>query len=134
MNYLVFAIIAAFLSAPQVAYEQTGTNFGSSVQISPAESGLPTEEAAKKLPEVMERIAMCESQGRHFNENGKVLTGEYNKYDIGKFQINVLYWQDLADELGHDVYTEEGNEAVALAIYEKYGTAPWKWSKKCWGK
>src|SRR3989344_379934 len=133
MNYLVFAVIAAFLSAPQIAYEQTTSDFNSPLAIALREANTKAEEVPK-LPEVLERIAMCESQGQHFDESGKVLVGEYNKYDIGKFQINVLYWGDLAEELGHDVYTEEGNAAVALAIYEKYGTAPWKWSKKCCNK
>lgn len=134
MNYMIFAAVAAFLAAPQVAYEQNGTAFGPNLMIPAVELESKAETVVRKLPEVLERIAICESQGKHFDADGNVLRGNYNKYDIGKFQINVLYWQDLADELGHDVYTEEGNEAVALAIYEKYGTAPWKWSKKCWNK
>ncbi|KKT42266.1 hypothetical protein A2W54_02940 [Candidatus Giovannonibacteria bacterium RIFCSPHIGHO2_02_43_13] len=131
MNYLVFAAIAALLSIPRVAYEQ---------QMSPSPAfPFPQRKeiqaiAKEPLPDVLTRIAACESQGRHFDGDGNVLVGERNKYDIGKFQINVLYWGDLAKKLGHDLYTEEGNEAVALAIYEKYGTAPWKWSKKCWNK
>ena len=133
MNYLVFAILAAFLLAPQVAYEKSGSYFAPTIAIALKKADQTAEEATK-LPEVLERIAACESQGRHFDGDGNVLVGGRNKYDIGKFQINVLYWQELADELGHDIYTKEGNEAMALAIYEKYGAEPWKWSKKCWNK
>lgn len=88
---------------------------------------------APVVPAVLERIALCESRARHFNENGEVLRG-VNKHDIGKYQINAKYWRELAEKLGHDIYTEEGNEAMALAIYERHGTKPWKWSKHCWSK
>ncbi len=100
----------------------------------PAEAGRFALEASKAppIPRVLEDIAWCESRNRHFDKNGKVLRGEYNYYDIGKYQINTLYWGRKAKELGHDLFTEEGNEAMALAIFEGYGTAPWKWSRSCW--
>lgn len=88
-------------------------------------------EEVPAVPDVLEKIARCESRSRHFAKNGNVLRG-VNKNDIGKYQINVKYWGDLAQKLGHDIFTEEGNEATALAIYHKYGTKPWKWSKHCW--
>lgn len=84
------------------------------------------------MPKVLENIAWCESRNRHFDKNGKVLRGEENYYDIGKYQINIQYWGLKAKELDIDLFTEEGNEAMALAIYERHGTAPWKWSKSCW--
>lgn len=94
----------------------------------------PETTPAPVLPSVLENIAWCESRNRHYDKNGKVLRGEKNPYDIGKYQINVLYWGNEAKKLGIDLHTEEGNEAMALAIYQKYGTAPWKWSKSCWSK
>ena len=125
MNYLFLAALAAFISFPSIAYEQK-TPFDA-----PILGAVETESA---FPEVLERIAVCESQGKHFDAKGNVLKGGYNKYDIGKFQINVLYWGEMAKELEIDVYTEAGNKAMALAIYNKYGTSPWNWSKKCWDK
>lgn len=86
------------------------------------------------VPEILERIAMCESQGKHLGEDGNVLLGTINKHDIGKYQINALYWDESAKDLGMDIYTEEGNEAFAMELYDRYGTSPWKWSKKCWNK
>lgn len=121
MTYLILAAIAAFLSFPQMAYEQK-----------PPESPPAVEESA--IPEIMAKIAECESQSRQFNENGKVLKGGYNHHDIGKYQINDLYWGDFAKELGLNIYSEKDNEVLALAIYEKYGTDPWNSSKKCWSK
>ena len=81
----------------------------------------------------MNKIAFCESSGKHFNEDGEVVRGKVNPYDIGKYQINVLYWGEKAKELGHDVFTEEGNEAMAMEMYREQGTKPWSSSKPCWG-
>lgn len=98
----------------------------------PLETAVVEEaEEVPAIPDVLEKIAMCESRSRHFDKSGNVLRG-VNKNDIGKYQINVKYWGSLAAELGHDIFTEEGNEKMALAIYHKYGTKPWKWSKHCW--
>ena len=84
------------------------------------------------VPEVLENIAWCESRNRHFNKNGKVLRGESNYYDVGKYQINIKYWGPKAKELGYDIFTEEGNEAMALFLFEKYSVKPWYHSSACW--
>ena len=118
MNYFIFTALATLLTIPGFAYQE---------QVSIVDT--PPE-----IPAVLQRIAICESQGKDFDDNGRILKGGYNKYDIGKYQINVLYWGDLAKELGIDIYTPEGNEAMALEIYNRHGSAPWKWSKKCWDK
>lgn len=124
MNLIILALVIAIFSVPQVAHEQVPAV--EIVEILPPQN--------RDVPEILARIATCESQDRHFNDKGGVLKGGKNKYDIGKYQINILYWGDLADELGHDIYAEDGNEAMALEIYNRYGTSPWKWSKKCWNK
>ena len=121
MHYLFITAVAAFLSSfPQVANEQV-----------PVEQPVVIQESP--IPEILLKIADCESRGKHFDENGDIITGQ-NKHDVGKYQINVYYWKKFAEERGHDIYSEGGNEAVALELYERYGTAPWKWSKKCWSK
>ncbi|OGF62551.1 hypothetical protein A2662_02005 [Candidatus Giovannonibacteria bacterium RIFCSPHIGHO2_01_FULL_45_33] len=118
MNYLFLAAITTFFSFPPAIYEQ---NFVP-----------PPAVVSRAIPAVLGRIAMCESQGKQHDEDGNILLGTVNKYDIGKYQINALYWDDEAKSLGLDIYTEEGNEAFALELYDRYGTSPWKWSKKCW--
>ncbi len=85
-------------------------------------------------PPILERIAMCESHGHQFNENGTVIRGEHNPDDIGKYQINIETWGAEAKKIGYDIFTEEGNHAMALEIYRRYGTKPWIWSKPCWDK
>ena len=85
-------------------------------------------------PEIMQKIAKCESGDRHFNERGEVLRGRANRFDIGRYQINRLYWEEEAKKLDHDIFSEYGNEAFALHLYQKYGTGPWKRSQRCWSK
>lgn len=75
---------------------------------------------------------MCESSNSHFDNEGEVIKGKMNSSDIGKYQINKVYWEKKAIELGYDIYTEQGNENMALWIYEHYGTIPWLWSFDCW--
>ncbi|MBI2021222.1 hypothetical protein HYS99_01775 [Candidatus Giovannonibacteria bacterium] len=127
MNLILLAAIAALLSVPKIAYEHQAP--AQIVQIETKENA-----EIKKANEILDRIAICESHGRQFDESGKVLIGGVNKHDVGKFQINALYWKGLAEELGHDIYTETGNYAMALELYKRYGTSPWIWSKKCWSK
>jgi len=83
------------------------------------------------LPEVLRHIAFCESRNRQFDDNGEILLGK-NKNDVGRYQINTDHWGEKAEQLGHDLYTEEGNEAMAFYLYREFGTKPWYWSRKCW--
>ncbi len=82
---------------------------------------------------IMTEIAECESRFRQFDHNGDVLRGEQNRRDVGVMQINEDFHLDSALEKGIDLYTLEGNVTYARGLYEKYGTNPWKYSKKCWG-
>ena len=91
---------------------------------------LPTPE----LPPVFARIAYCESRDRQFDEDGAVVRGEVNRHDMGRYQINALHWADEAKKLGYNLATEDGNESMALYIYKKLGTKPWRSSQKCWDK
>lgn len=100
--------------------------------IAPEEKTPPISEINVKLPPVLERIAECESGGKQFEENGSVVTGRLNSKDKGKFQINEFYWGEKAKELGHDIYTLEGNTAMARWIFENHGTGAWVHSSKCW--
>ena len=88
---------------------------------------------APVIPEVLNRIAYCESRDRQYDENGDVVRG-VNPHDLGRYQINITHWGDEAKKQGFDLHTEEGNEAMALYLYRKFGTKPWHWSQKCWDK
>ena len=87
-----------------------------------------------ELPPIFARIAYCESRDRQFNKDGAVLRGEANPYDMGRYQINSLHWAAEAKKLGYDLATEDGNEAMALYLYKKFGTKPWRSSQKCWDR
>ena len=91
-----------------------------------------TSQFIPEIPEILKRIAICESGGKHFDDNGQVIKGKINPLDTGKFQINLKYWGDEAKRLNYDLFKEEGNTLMALWIYEHYGTKPWNWSKHCW--
>jgi len=90
------------------------------------------------LPPELQRICSCESTGRpdndpvQFNADGTVLQGKLNSNDIGMCQINTKYWLTKSQDLGYDIYTEEGNKQMALWIYQNNGNQPWFWSKSCW--
>ena len=84
------------------------------------------------IPEILQRIAICESGGKQFDAQGTVIKGIQNTLDTGKYQINLKYWSEDARRLNYDLFTEEGNELMALWIYKHYGTKPWSWSEKCW--
>jgi hypothetical protein len=81
----------------------------------------------------LKRIAVCESGGRQFNDDGTVLAGVVNPLDRGRFQINAFYHRDTANSLGFDIETEEGNIAYAKWLYNKEGAKPWLASFACHG-
>ena len=93
-------------------------------------------EAVKIIPPVLKRIAYCESGNNHFGKSGQVLAvGNTNKsVDVGRYQINVSVWGEIATAKGFNLFTEQGNEDMALWIYENRGTVDWYASAKCWNK
>ena len=77
-------------------------------------------------------IARCESTFKQFGDDGKVVRGRIDRDDIGLMQINERYHGDIAEKLGYDIYSVEGNVAYAKYLYKKQGTQPWSASEKCW--
>lgn len=88
---------------------------------------------APALPQALLDISKCESGNRQFNADGSVLRGRENPDDVGQWQINETYWLEKSRELGFDIYSQSGNEKMALWIYTKYGAKPWSWSAFCHG-
>ena len=83
---------------------------------------------------IMVRIAYCESRFRQFNPDGSVHRGRINPKDAGVFQINEPWHLENANRLGFDIYSLDGNIGYARHLYERRGTADWKWSRPCWGR
>ena len=90
---------------------------------------------------IMERIAKCESGGKHYLPNGRInklinvdkKTGKpTGTIDYGKWMLNDNYHEAEAVKLGYDIYTPEGNEKMAYHLYRTQGTEPWIWTKYCW--
>lgn len=132
-TYLQVLILTIALVAPGIALEKQPSPQITTADPLRGQLGFQLLEAPKNppLPEVLERIAWCESRGRQFDKNGKPLRG-VNYYDVGRYQINTLIWGEEAKKKGYDLFTLEGNEAMALDLYRRYGTDPWKWSRNCW--
>lgn len=86
------------------------------------------------LPPILEKIAKCESSNRQYGKDGKVLKGNVNKSDLGRWQINTDIWGKKATELGYDLTTSQGNEAMARWLFANKGSVPWVLSSKCWNK
>lgn len=84
----------------------------------------------ESYPEVLEKIAFCESGQKQFNDDGSVLISPTS--DVGYFQINQVHW-DRAKELGIDLWTLEGNREFAELLYDERGVQPWYMSEHCWG-
>ncbi len=96
-----------------------------------------TEEYVRKYfsdAPIMIKIAQCESHFRQLDKDGSVHRGVVNDADVGVMQINEYYHLDEAKKSNYNIYTLEGNTAYARKLYEKQGTAPWIYSKPCWGK
>ncbi|MCC6290946.1 transglycosylase SLT domain-containing protein [Candidatus Nomurabacteria bacterium] len=80
------------------------------------------------------KIAFCESTMRQFDKSsGKPLRGVHNPNDVGLFQINEDYHANRSQNMGHDIYSTEGNIDYALYLLKKEGSRPWNASRPCWG-
>ena len=123
MTYGVLAVAGAYIIVG-VSSEIIGT-----AMAAPATYGVPYE--VKRMPAIMNKIASCEGITQ-FDKKGNVVKGKVNSKDIGKWQINETHWGAKAKELGFDIYTAEGNEAMAMWLYHNKGTEVWYLSKKCW--
>lgn len=112
----------------------TVTSFSQPVMKAPRSPMAHQNQMSSELPPLFARIAYCESRDRQFTKDGTILRGMVNPYDVGRYQINAIHWEEEAEKLGIDMYTENGNEAMALYIYKKFGTKPWRSSQKCWDR
>lgn len=97
-----------------------------------AASSVKAIPAPPTLPVIFKKIQWCESQNRQFNSDGSVHRGVANHQDVGLYQINEHWNLKQAVSLGYNIYTLDGNTAMALFMYQHLGTTPWNWSKPCW--
>lgn len=101
-------------------------------------------------PIALNRVSDCESglrnkdgsaiegSARHYTEEGTVIIGGYTDpqfgLDIGMYQINTKFHLERAEELGIDIFTEEGNTKYARILYRESGTQSWIASRACWDR
>lgn len=82
---------------------------------------------------ILAKIASCESQYRQFSSGGNVLRGREVYEDVGVMQINETYHKAIAQNLGYNILSLDGNLAYAKYLYDHQGASPWSASKSCWG-
>lgn len=132
----VATLVLGILAGIYQAGWKTG-NVAAGAQVSYAQVEVVKEvqvEVKGKLP-VLERIAKCESGGKHFDSNGQVLMrSNTNKtVDVGYFQINSV-WFKKASEMGLDITKEADNKKMGEWIFANRGTVDWEASRSCWSK
>lgn len=102
------------------------------------------------VPTELKSIADCESgtrnadgsavkdSARHYDESGVVIVGQHTdpKYgqDVGLYQINTLYHEATAKDMGLDIWDEWDNTAYAVHLYNQSGNQPWSSSRSCWSQ
>jgi len=82
-----------------------------------------------EIPEVMKRIAFCESRNNHKARNDSSTAR-------GTYQI-IKGTEELCEKwlgIELDMLNRNDNELCAMFLYDKYGTKPWRASKSCWSK
>lgn len=81
--------------------------------------------------EVLHAISFCESGHRQFNADGTVLRNGSGSSAVGRWQIMESWWGESASALGYDMYTEDGNKAMARYILDTMGIRAWEASRTC---
>ncbi len=84
-----------------------------------------------KIPAALVKVSFCESGGRQFYPDGKLVTGP-DGHDRGRFQIRETVHRQDALKHGWDIDTDFGNTEYALWLYQHEGLSPWYSSKSCW--
>ncbi|MES2224156.1 MAG: hypothetical protein V4469_04465 [Patescibacteria group bacterium] len=99
---------------------------------------IKTVQIPVEFPPILQKICNAEVTGNkntpshQFNKDGSVVRGKVTPSDIGYCQINEPIWNDTARGLGYDIFTEEGNKAMALWLFMNYGDQPWYLSEVNW--
>ena len=79
-----------------------------------------------EIPDILKKIAFCESGNKQFNSDGEVVK-HFNRngtIDYGIMQINSIHLLE-SERLGIDIMTEKGNLEMAKILYERHGARIW---------
>lgn len=118
----------------QASGSETGTT---TMEVSPLKEPAEIEAYLRREfadDPILVEIAWCESRFKQFNSDGTVVRGRVNSKDVGLMQINERFHAEDAVTKGYDIYTVEGNIAFGKYLRDKFGTDPWKSSRKCWSQ
>lgn len=82
---------------------------------------------------ILVAIASCESEFRHYDQQGNVLQNKQGSSATGVMQIMASVHESEAQKLGWSIRDFDGNLAYARHLYATQGTTPWEASRYCWG-
>lgn len=141
MIWVIVAVIALFIA---LSFPTNSVSYSTPVEAKEVEQ--EEDEALEKTVQVepkvkpknktiLKYISHCESRDRQFEPDGSVLRNKSGSSAIGKYQIMESVWGEKAEELGYDLYTEEGNAQMAHYILtEGQGIGAWSASNECFSE
>jgi hypothetical protein len=130
--WLIAAVVVVILAATAGTIKGRWDEYMSTPRVSTT----PSRPLSRALPAdvVLPIIAKHESDNRQFEKDGvtPLVNRKEGSTATGKFQIIASLHEERAKSLGHDIRTEEGNEAFAKILFAEEGLAPWKESRSRW--
>jgi hypothetical protein len=131
---IMITVVAAMLLLPQMS--QAALNVlqprGESDFVTGDNSGIRDHvEDVFGNDHVMVDVARCESGFRQFYAGGGILINVESDA-VGVYQLLDSWHNNIADNMGMDIYTVEGNVDYAKVLYEADGLKPWSPSSLCW--
>ncbi len=121
-------ILASFVLVGLVSAKTYNAIHPLIVHADPVTIEVPVERRLSDYP-ILVRICNAESGGRQFRDNGDVVRGKVDPSDVGICQINEAINNDQARKLDYDIFTEKGNEDMAIWMFVNLGTQPWNASR-----
>lgn len=138
---LILSIVIALMPTQTVSYtaqvvEAQEPIEAPKVKVEPEPQVQPAQEKVNpKTKQLLQYISYCESRHNQFNDDGTVLRNSEGSSALGQYQIMESVWSERAKELDYDIYTQEGNEAMAKQILlHDQGIGAWEASNDCFNK
>lgn len=88
--------------------------------------------AGSVIPQQLISIAQCESGLQQYRIDGTLVTNP-SSGAFGMFQ-DLPFHKKVAEKMGLDLTDTVQHIEYNIWLYNRYGSAPWQASSKCWSK
>lgn len=122
---IVFALLLALLIPNLVGFSEVRTR---SIKLTTNELITQYSNEYNVNEKLVRDIIHCESNFNPNAINKEAVIGE----DVGLFQLNSYYWQEVMAGMGWDIYNKEDNIEAGVWLLSVSGKDPWVHSKHCW--